>query len=244
MIEERYRSDYSGEFVVTNARFKNGKKQLDREWVDNPIKNQHISGRAAVIASGESRLKFNVSRLQTHRGGLLGSKQLQTYGTGQLHKEMKLNFFVTYSKEKLEECIASDYVQHSVVYTSSRNCVAYPSQFYLIPYSLALGTGPMAVWLAAFDNHKEIFMLGFDNQIDPVYNNNIYVDSGSSLKTTPPPYVKNIEYICQIMTAFKSTRFIRVSGWDRTDQQTPDEWKWCPNFDQMTYKEWISYCDV
>ena len=51
MIQERYRADYEGEFVITESRWSGGKKTQNREWVANPIDNQHISGRAACIGS-------------------------------------------------------------------------------------------------------------------------------------------------------------------------------------------------
>ena len=94
-IEEIYRADYDGEYVILNTKYDAGKKIIEKEWVDNPIQNQHISGRAAVIASGESRMVFDVTQLERHRGGLLASKKLQTYGTGRLHKEMQLDFFIS-----------------------------------------------------------------------------------------------------------------------------------------------------
>jgi hypothetical protein len=80
MIREQYRSDYEGEFVITESRWSGGKKTQNREWVPNPIKNQHISGRAACIASDVDKERFDYTRLQRHKGGLLGSKKLQTYG--------------------------------------------------------------------------------------------------------------------------------------------------------------------
>ena len=55
MIQTRYRSDYTGEFVVTRTRMANGRGQQSREWIPNSIDNQHISGRAAVIGSAVDR---------------------------------------------------------------------------------------------------------------------------------------------------------------------------------------------
>jgi len=46
MSIERYREDYSGEFVITKTTFKNGKKVQEREWIDNPITNSHFSNKS------------------------------------------------------------------------------------------------------------------------------------------------------------------------------------------------------
>ena len=50
-MQARYRADYPGEFVVIESRWISGKKEEKREWIPNPIENQHISGRAACIGS-------------------------------------------------------------------------------------------------------------------------------------------------------------------------------------------------
>ena len=68
---ERYRKDYLGEFVILNTSWKDGKKVQTREWMDNPIKNQHISSRAAIIGPGSSRERFDVRVLEKHKGGYL-----------------------------------------------------------------------------------------------------------------------------------------------------------------------------
>jgi hypothetical protein len=73
MITARYRTDYDGEFIVTQSTWSGGKKRQKREWVANPIKNQHISGRAVCIASDHDLPNFDYTRLQRHRGGLLGT---------------------------------------------------------------------------------------------------------------------------------------------------------------------------
>jgi hypothetical protein len=80
-MEARYRRDYPGEFVITETKFSGGKKQISQAWIDNPIDNHHISGRAVTIGSDDDLEFFNHKILATHRGGLLGSLKLQTYGT-------------------------------------------------------------------------------------------------------------------------------------------------------------------
>ena len=54
-MDARYRQDYAGEFVILETRWTKGKKVERREWIENPIQNQHISGRAVCIGSNEGR---------------------------------------------------------------------------------------------------------------------------------------------------------------------------------------------
>jgi len=224
-MEERYRSDYEGEFIITNVVVRNGKKIQDKEWIENPIQNQHISGRAVCIADGASRSQFPTHRLENHKGGLLGRLRLQTYGTGRVADEITCNFYVSRQPTVLEKCIEKEYTIHTTCYTSTTNCLKYPGEFYLVPYKL-LGSDPLlAAYIACFDGHKEIFLLGYD-----------YIND----KTTTTE-------LTDLMNTYKGTKFTRVSSGvktNQTDNQTPEDWKWCTNFSEMTYAEWISYCDV
>ena len=77
-MQARYRTDYAGEFVITETRWAGGRKNETREWIVNPIENHHISGRAACIGTDIDHWRFDYTRLARHRGGLLGSKKLQT----------------------------------------------------------------------------------------------------------------------------------------------------------------------
>ena len=68
-METKFRADYAGEFVVVESRWSGGHKQEKREWIENPIENQHISGRAACIGSSVDQYLFDYTRLQRHRSG-------------------------------------------------------------------------------------------------------------------------------------------------------------------------------
>ena len=93
-MEARYRQDYPGEFVITESKWSGGKKHEKREWIANPIVNQHLSGRAVAIGSSDDQERFDYRVLATHRGGLLGSLKLQTYGTAKIALQMRLDFTV------------------------------------------------------------------------------------------------------------------------------------------------------
>lgn len=224
-MEERYRSDYEGEFIITKSVIRGGKKIQDKEWIANPIENQHISGRAVCIANGESRSDFPIHRLENHKGGLLGKLRIQTYGTGRVADEIACNFYISRDTTVLERLIEKEYAGHTVCYTSTTNCLAYPGEFYLVPYKTLGSDELLAAWIACFDGHKEIFFVGYD------FN-------GDIAKTTE---------ITELMNSYPGTKFYRISKGakrDQTDKQTPEDWKWRSNFSEMSYVEWISYCDV
>lgn len=220
-MQARYRSDYAGEFVVTETRWSGGRKQQQREWVPNPIENQHISHRAACIGTSADSDKFNYTILQRHRGGLLSSKKLQTYGTGTIAREMRLDFAVDLDTTVLNELIISKYDENNIVYSSASLCLQWPGHLYLVPYFPRLLTQVLPVYLAAFDGHNEIFLLG--------YHNDCGIDS---------PHWPN--QLSQIFSAYASTKFYLIGELTNMPATLFDH----ANVTSMTAREFISYCDI
>jgi hypothetical protein len=132
-----------------------------REWIPNVIENNHTSGRAAAIATDCDSKYFKHQRLARHRGGLLGSKRLQTYGTGSVWQDMRFDFFVSSDPQQIQFMVEQGYDQRCTVFTTGRICVANPGRFYLIPYLPQIDVLAMPIYLAAFDGHSEVFMLGY-----------------------------------------------------------------------------------
>lgn len=220
MITERYRKDYKGEFVAIQTVWSGSKKRTQREWIPNPVENNHISNRAACIASPMVDF-FDHKILENHKGGLLGAQKLQTYGTGIVAKEMNLDFVVEHDESTLMELVESHYYKNSTIYTKPRFCIEHPGVFYVVPYFSGLLKQVALAYLAAFDGHKEVFLLGYNETAD----------------------IGRKEWAGQlrdVMNAYPGTKFFHVDY----ESQTPDEWKSCSNFEQMSHRDFIIYCDV
>jgi hypothetical protein len=220
-MEARYRADYAGEFVIVESKWSGGKKTETREWIPNPIENQHISGRAACIGSELDREQFNYTILQRHRGGLLGSKKMQTYGVGSIAKEMRLDFAVESNRNLLEELITNGYPTDNIVYTSASNCVKYPGNFYLTPYNPRLLDIATILYMAAFDGHREVFLLGYTDET-PIEN---------------PTWM---EQVATVFVTYPGVQFYLIGESTRM----PDIWVDCGNVRTMNYRDFISYCDI
>ena len=221
MIQARYRRDYDGEFVVLETKIAGGTSNQTREWIPNVIHNHHTSGRAAVIGSRALSHRFQYQRLQRHRGGLLGRKRLQTYGTSDLWQDMKFDFFVTTDRSEINAMAERGYDQNCTVYTSARICIDNPGRFYHIPYLPQIDSLAMPVYLAAFDGHAEIFMLGY------------------CLET--PATARNwIADVDSVISAYKGTEFMLVG----VEGNMPESWRSHSNVQCMTTGDFVSYCDV
>jgi hypothetical protein len=221
MIQHRLRRDYPGEFVILQTRWVNGRKEQVREWVENPIDNQHISGRAAVIGSDLDAEFFDYTRLQKHRGGLLGKKRLQTYVAGDIWQEMRADFTVETEELKLNEILKSQYQEQNIVYTTATNCIRHPGEFYLIPFNPKLDVLALPAYLAAFDGHQEIFMLGYNNQTQ------------SGTKTWH-------SHVDLVLRTYPEVKFVFVGH----EQNTPEMWRKHRNVECWDYRHFVTYCDV
>jgi hypothetical protein len=221
MITERYRKDYTGEFIITNTSWSGGKKRTHREWLPSPIENHHISGRAACIASAVDLSYFDFTTLVNHKGGLLGSLKLQTYGTGEIAKLMRLDFAVEKDDTILHELFQLHYYKDNVIYTTPKNCLKHPGVFYTVPYNTPFIKEILLAYLAAFDGHREIFLLGYNNESEMGQN----------------AWAEQLE---KIIATYPSTKFFHVGH----KSQTPSSWKNYPNFAQLTHREFVIHCDV
>jgi hypothetical protein len=222
MSLQQYRRDYDGEFVVTATKFENGRKTQEREWVPNPIANHHISGRAAVIGSRIDQESFDYRRLSRHRGGLMGCLRLQTYGTADLWRDMQFDFFTTYNKFEIPKIAETDYPEKSTVYTSSRYVVQHPGRFFLVPFQPRINNLALPLYLAAFDGHREIFLLGYNQE------------------TRGRGHQAWVRDVNQVFESFCGTKFWLIGF----PANMYDQWRNNRNVDCMSYRKFITYCDI
>ena len=134
---------------------------------------------------------------------------------------MRLDFAVETNTNNLNKILETVYQQDNIVYTTARNCIAHPGEFYLIPYKPRYIDMATIIYLAAFDGHKEIFLLGYLDLIEGGHK-----DWQSE--------------ISDIFLAYTGIKFYLVGESTRM----PDIWVDCFNTQLMTYPEFISYCDV
>lgn len=221
MLIKRHRSEYLGEFVLTETRFSQGTKNQNREWIPNPIQNQHISGRAAVIGSDADRARFDYTRLRKHRGGLLGTKRLQTYGSGDIWQNMILDFWISTQRQQVAAAASASYCDKTTAYSSTRSCFDNPGKFFVVPFQPVINDLAAAVYLAAFDGHQEIFLLGYNND-------------------TPASDTNWAHDVTRVIQTYHTAQFWLVG----TAGNMPDQWRNCTNVDVMDYRRFVSYCDV
>ena len=157
-----------------------------------------------VLGNGVSRASVALEHLR-----LCGT----VYGCNALYREFAPDVLVATDRPIADKIQQSGYAKQNVFFTRrplpGLGAVEIPKKFW--NYS----SGPVAMGLAAQNNHKTVYMLGFD--LGPTAENkfnNIYADT-EFYKTSEsvPTYTLNwVQQIVKISKEYTNTMFVRVYG--------------------------------
>lgn len=242
-LNKLYRRYYRGEDIIVERNYNNGVWHDTTENVPNAVINNQISNQAVVIGNGPSRLEFEMDLIKNHKGGLLGARTLQSYGCNALYRDFTPDFLVARGNEMIAELARSNYVKDHIVYSDSIHLLEYPNKFYLIPHDPYTDAGTTALYIAAFDGHRTVFMLGFDGQDTPGYNYNVYAGTANYLGLRDT--VSDSKWVADRTTLFrtyKDTEFVRVTK--KNTEPVPEDWKFCPNFRSINYNQFALEADL
>lgn len=253
-IREKYRKDYSGEDVNLVGLYVNGEWRYQSEFVPSSVTDVPYSDRAVVVGNGISRSQFDLalfldSRTQTTWGEYTEwvpakqRKKFNTYGCNALYRDFRVDFLVSTGDSITQEIAESEYADTNVVYAAKTNLEKYSSKFHYIPQDPPYNSGAIAAYMAAFDGHKRVFLLGFDgidssNETYNVYaNTNGYPDKNSNV--SEDFWVQSMSIV---FSTYKDVEFIRVcptSGF-----RTPEQWKYFLNFRTIDFRQFAVEADL
>ncbi len=242
-IKQLYRSTYVGEKITTSMTYQDGAWTYESENIPNSVVNNQISNRAVIIGNGTSRQHFDLTLIGRHKGGLLASGALQSYGCNALYRDFAPHFLVANGQEIVDELAQSSYCDEHIVYAGARSILDYPGKFYLIPQEPSWNAGAIAAYLAAFDGHQKIYLIGFDGHESSNSAANVYEGSNGYYR---PVYGYNDDFftlaMLEVFNIYNNVEFIRVmptSSWS-----IPEPWRYCINFRQIDYREFTIEVDL
>ena len=246
-IQKLYRKDYLGEEVVRDLVWSHSAWNETREYVPNNVINEQISNRAVIIGNGISRLELDrnlFNLLANHKAGLLASNAVQTYGCNALYREFHPDFLVANGPELIDEIARSGYCDNEIVYSTQNAVLDYPGKFYLTPQNPHWDAGAIAAYLACFDGHKKIYLLGFDGHSGEeaaFYNvyagTNAYPDRQSG--STEAFYSQSMK---MVMDTYNDVEFVRVMPTDTW--YMPELWKYQLNLTQIGWRDFVFDVDL
>lgn len=242
-LKQLYRSSYAGENVITQLTYENGEWNPETEMVPNQVFNTYTTTQALAIGNGESRLQFDITHIARHKGGLLGSNRLQTYGCNALYRDFTPDFLVAVGDDIAKEIAESSYPESGIVYANGQHVIDYPGKFYLIPQNVAFDAGSLAVYLACFDGHKKVFLMGFDGYDEVGTINNVYKG------TNGYPVENEIQNetfwnlsLNTVMDTYPDVEFVSVMPTAQWYVHSTFDSK--PNFRQIDFRDFVLEADI
>lgn len=237
MINKLYRQDYDGEFIIHTRIVEEGKTEEAREYVPKTVDNQQTCNKAVIIGNGTSRDVFDLNILKRQHS------KVQTYGCNALYRTYTPDFLVSTDSRVVDEIMKTDYTDNNIMYSSAPQLVKYPGKLHLIPYNQSFNAGSLATYMACFDGHKKIFLIGFDGQETVGLNNNVYAGTDNY---DPAEFTvhdaKWIKFMKEIFETYDDVQFFRVMP--SAFSPIPELWKDALNFKQITYRDFAIEADL
>jgi len=143
--------------------------------MDNHLKKQQSNNPAFVLGNGKSRLSIDPKCLLE-----LGI----VYGCNAQYREFEPHYLIAVDVKMVNEIIASGYHKNHQVWTNPNKGITTKHHINLFSPHKGWSSGPTALWFATQNNHKEIYVFGFDFQGISGKFNNVYADTFNYKKST------------------------------------------------------------
>jgi hypothetical protein len=213
-----------------------------------------ISDQAVVVGNGISANEFDLTRILPYREitpwgqstqwiAKRDRKNFFTYGCNAIYRNYKLDFITSTGEGIIKEIAETALEKPEMIYANAKYLEQYPGQFNFLPQNPNFNSGAIAAYMAAFDGHKKVFMLGFDG-IDTA-NNNYNMFAGTS-NYPPSDYPINESYwirsLNTVMQVYSDTEFVRVCPTKNFRQ--PESWRNNLNYRQIDFRQFVLEADI
>lgn len=242
-LKKIYRSSYGGENVVTSLTYKNTEWVPVTDFVPNAVFNTHTTTQAIAIGNGESRLGFDLSHIANHKAGFGGADKLQSYGCNALYRDFTPDFLILVGKDIADEVAQSAYPVDNLVYAHGEHIIGFPGKYYLIPQNVSYDAGSIAAYMACFDGHTKVFLLGYDSYDVQGPVNNVYKNTnGYPAHDHEQDHYFWTKALRSVMTTYDDVDFVRVMP--QATWWVPEDWSNLPNFRQISFRDFVLEADI
>ena len=177
---------------------------------------------AFVLGNGVSRQPINLELLKT-KGTI--------YGCNALYREFSPDYLVAVDPRMVKEINNAGYQLKNKVYTNQNIIYKSYKNFKYFEPNRGWSSGPSALWLASLNNHKTIYMLGFDYKGIAGKNlvNNIYADT-PNYKRSHEAATFHGNWLRQTQTVLRENKNIQFYRVIAEDNYQPKELNTFVNF--------------
>lgn len=233
-VKRIFRNTYSGEEVHALATYKNNEWQYEKEFVADIVGNQRFGQRAVVIGNGLGRKNFDLT--------VLKNKKVQTYGCNALYRDFDPDFLIVVGDILATEVARSGYARDHIVYSTPESILKYPKTFHIVPQKPSWNSGALATYLACFDGHSTVYLLGHDGIDSPGFASNMYSDT---IGYPDNPLLTDAFWARSMGHVFKTYNlvdFVLVN--DSGRGYMPQEWYGYTNLRRISFRELVLECDL
>jgi hypothetical protein len=244
-LKRIYRSTYSGENIVKTLTYANSEWTPELEMVPNVVLNTYTTTQAVAIGNGPSRLKIDLNLIIRHTAGERGANSLQSYGCNALYRDFAPDFLIAVGDGIIDEIANSGYCNNNIVYANANYLIKHPGKFYMIPQNIYYDSGAIAAYMAAFDGHKKVFLLGYDSYDVPGPYENVYKGTANYL-TGQEPEPENHNFLTlslhSVIQTYSTCEFVKVMP--ESGHWVHDSIDYLPNFRQISYRDFVIEADI
>ena len=158
---------------------------------------------AFVLGNGMSRLAVNLSKI--HERGTV-------YACNAIYREYDPHYLVAVDVKMVNELIEAEYHKKGTLWTNPNKGIKTKAHINLFTPHKGWSSGPTALWFAASNGHKDIYIMGFDYQGHKGKFNNIYADTFNYKKSTDSAtfFGNWLSQTERVIKEFSDVRFTRV----------------------------------
>lgn len=158
---------------------------------------------AFVIGNGTSRSEVDLPALMNYG---------TVYGCNAQYREYSPHYLIAVDVKMIKEIVKTGYHLKHPVWTNPNRAVKEIPGLNIISPHRGWASGPTALWLAARNKYKKIFILGFDYQGIAGKVNNIYAGTANYKKPEDKAtyYGNWLNQTKRVIREHKQTKFYRV----------------------------------
>ena len=222
-----YRRDYKGEPItyVENGEMKSLFVNPRAFPYDRSV------GSAIVLGNGLSRTLPDIQLILKYNNKRVAEGYKTTYACNAAYRDTPADYYIVKDRIFFSE-IPTD--QYNKMFVSNDMWVTYRDTN-LIPYFYYMDSGSTGAYLAAFDGHKKVFLIGFDGSDDKT-NLNIYANSLGYDDNTFNHHTHH-NYLFEVCRVYSNVDFYRVRTPHSYDYS--DRLNTLPNYHEVNVRDAI-----